>query len=196
LPNMGPGTPYSSLCKMLAHSPMLPGGRVPPSCRCMFVADRETDLDNVLQIPLVFTNVSKGQTANKEELLKGFKTEDLDTIILEILRKGEVQVGEKERASHNESALREIAQIVVDKTLNPETRKPYTRTIMEKAMADIHYSVHPTKNTKQQVGHRGGRDPPLRGTGQGNATASGLTSAQRPSPPPHPNLPRAHRPWR
>jgi hypothetical protein len=119
--------------------------------RAMATGYRETDLDNVLQIHLVFTNVSKGQTANKEEMLKCFKTEDLDTIILEILRKGEVQVGEKERANHNESALREIAQIVVDKTLNPETRKPYTRTIMEKAMADIHYSVHPTKNTKQQV---------------------------------------------
>ena len=84
--------------------------------------------------------------------MKCFGTAEPRAIVLEILRKGEVQVGEKERASHQESAIKEIAQIVADKTLNPETKKPYTRTIIEKAMVDIHYSVHPTKNAKQQVG--------------------------------------------
>src|SRR6187551_3521156 len=60
----------------------------------------ETDLDNVLQIPNVFLNVSKGQTAPTAELQKAFgKDATVDNIILEILQKGELQVGEKERTA-------------------------------------------------------------------------------------------------
>uniref|UniRef100_A0A8C7YBY6 SBDS ribosome maturation factor n=1 Tax=Oryzias sinensis TaxID=183150 RepID=A0A8C7YBY6_9TELE len=36
----------------------------------------EKDLDEVLQTPSVFMNVSKGQTAKKDDLLKAFGTED------------------------------------------------------------------------------------------------------------------------
>jgi ribosome maturation protein SDO1 len=46
--------------------------------------DRETDLDNVIQINNVFTNVSKGEVAPKDNLQKCFKTEDLDQIIKEV----------------------------------------------------------------------------------------------------------------
>ena len=61
----------------------------------------ETDLDNVLQIERVFTNVSKGKFASQSDLKKGFgdglKQKD---IILEILEKGELQVSDKERSVH------------------------------------------------------------------------------------------------
>src|ERR1700755_954100 len=57
----------------------------------------ETDLDNVLQIPTVFRNVSKVQTAPKEDLEKAFgKGKSVNDIVLEILNKGELQVGDKE----------------------------------------------------------------------------------------------------
>ena len=57
----------------------------------------EKDIDNVLQIHSVFINVSKGQLAPIEDLKQAFKTDDLNVIIERILRKGEIQVGEKER---------------------------------------------------------------------------------------------------
>lgn len=37
-----------------------------------------------MQIDNVFLNVSKGQAANKDDLLKCFKTEDRNAIILEV----------------------------------------------------------------------------------------------------------------
>ncbi|KAG9979109.1 hypothetical protein KCU78_g21973, partial [Aureobasidium melanogenum] len=49
----------------------------------------ETDLDNVLQIPNVFLNVSKGQAAPSADLQKAFGKVPLNDIILEILNKGE-----------------------------------------------------------------------------------------------------------
>ncbi|RHZ59326.1 hypothetical protein Glove_364g61 [Diversispora epigaea] len=111
----------------------------------------ETDLDEVLQINNVFLNVSKGQVAPKDLLTKAFKTEDLNPIIVEILKKGELQVSDKERTHQIDHTYREIAIIVADKCVNPETKRPYTVTMIEKAMSDLHISVNVNKSTKLQA---------------------------------------------
>ena len=69
----------------------------------------------------------------------------------QILAKGELQVSEKERNNQLESMFRDIATIVADKCVNPETKRPYPVGIIERAMKDIHYSVITTRSTKQQV---------------------------------------------
>lgn len=71
--------------------------------------------------------------------------------LFQILAKGELQVSDKERHSQLEQMFRDIATIVADKCVNPETKRPYTVILIERAMKDIHYSVKPGKSTKQQV---------------------------------------------
>lgn len=44
----------------------------------------DTNLDDVLQSYSIFTNVSKGQVAKKEELVKAFGTEDETKICIEV----------------------------------------------------------------------------------------------------------------
>ncbi|KAG0221848.1 hypothetical protein BGW42_007247 [Actinomortierella wolfii] len=111
----------------------------------------EKDLSEVMQIDNVFLNVSKGQAASKDDLLKCFKTDDLNAIIMEILKKGEMQVGEKERSNMLEGLYRDIATTVAEKCVNPETKRPYTVTMIEKAMADLHLSVNPSRSAKSQA---------------------------------------------
>ncbi|XP_065174933.1 ribosome maturation protein SBDS-like [Sycon ciliatum] len=111
----------------------------------------EKDIDEVLQTHTVFTNVSKGQVAKKEDLVKSFTTDNHTEICLKILEKGELQVSDKERQVQLESMFKDIATTVADKCINPETKKPYTVSLIIKAMKDIHYSVKTTKNTKQQA---------------------------------------------
>ncbi|CAO3693778.1 unnamed protein product [Rhizopus microsporus] len=111
----------------------------------------ETDLDEVLQIHNVFTNVSKGQLASKEDLKKCFKTEEVDKVIQEILKKGELQVAEKERSNQLETLWKDIANIVTDNCVNPQTKRPYTVTMIEKAMQDLHLSVNPKRSAKSQA---------------------------------------------
>ncbi|KAI8897285.1 SBDS protein C-terminal domain-containing protein [Globomyces pollinis-pini] len=111
----------------------------------------EKDLDNVIQIESVFINVSKGQLANNGDLEKAFKTSDVKKIILEILEKGELQVGEKERTQVFESLNRDIANTIAEKTINPETKRPYTATMIEKVLSDIHFNINPNRNAKQQA---------------------------------------------
>lgn len=71
--------------------------------------------------------------------------------MLQILSKGELQVSERERSTQLEQMFRDIATIVAEKCVNPETKRPYTVNLIERAMKDVHYSVKATKSTKQQV---------------------------------------------
>ncbi|CAG8589514.1 12788_t:CDS:2 [Dentiscutata erythropus] len=109
----------------------------------------ETDLDEVLQIKNVFSNVSKGQVAPQSDLQKAFKSEDLSKIVEEILKKGELQVSEKERSHQIDNIYREIATIVAEKCVNPQTKRPYTVTMIEKALREIHLSVNALDAIKQ-----------------------------------------------
>ncbi|KFG81823.1 UPF0023 family protein [Metarhizium anisopliae] len=103
----------------------------------------ETDLDNVLQIPNVFLNVSKGQTAPKEDLEKAFgKGKSTDDIVLEILKKGELQVGEKERATQLERVHNEVIGIVASKLVDPRTKRVYTSGMIEKALDMLSSQAH------------------------------------------------------
>jgi ribosome maturation protein SDO1 len=113
----------------------------------------EKDLDNVLQTDQIFLNVSKGQCASKEDLLKCFKTEDSKAIVLEILKKGELQVGEKERSQQLSNLNKDIAVIVAEKCINSETKRPYPVSTIEKVINDLHFSANPNKSAKQQVMH-------------------------------------------
>lgn len=118
-------------------------------------AGTESDLDEVLQISQVFTNVSKGALAPKADLQKAFGTNTTtDQILLEILTKGELQVGEKERSAKLEQLHNEVISIVASKCVDPNTNRIYPTTMIEKALQqakDEWSGVRDTKSAKAQA---------------------------------------------
>lgn len=120
----------------------------------------ETDLDNVLQIPSVFLNVSKGQTAPKEDLEKAFgKGKSTDDIVLEILKKGELQVGEKERAAQLERVHNEVIAIVSSKLVDPRTKRVYTSGMIEKALDMLSSQAHSNTDKDKSAAGSGAGTP-------------------------------------
>ncbi|KAJ8762928.1 hypothetical protein K2173_023057 [Erythroxylum novogranatense] len=111
----------------------------------------EKDLDEVLQSQTVYSNVSKGVLAKSKDLMLAFGTDDQSKICLEILEKGELQVAGKERESQLSSQFRDIATIVMQKTINPETQRPYTISMIERLMHEIHFAVDPHSSSKKQA---------------------------------------------
>ncbi|KAF2756889.1 Shwachman-Bodian-diamond syndrome protein [Pseudovirgaria hyperparasitica] len=97
----------------------------------------EKDIDNVLQIPNVFLSVSKGQVAPNEDLNKSFPKKTREEITLEILNKGELQVGEKERSAQLERVHNEVIDIVAGKLVDPRTKRVYTTGMIEKALDQL-----------------------------------------------------------
>jgi len=104
-----------------------------------------------MQISNVFVNVSKGEVAKHGDLQKAFGKMDTDSIIKEILKTGELQVGEKEREHDLTSLRKEIATLVAEKCVDPETQTHYPVGMIEKAMSEAGYSVKQGKNAKSQV---------------------------------------------
>jgi ribosome maturation protein SDO1 len=100
-----------------------------------FRSGTETDLDNVLQVPTIFLNVSKGAAAPNAELEKCFgKPYDKDKVIREILDKGEIQVGAGERREERERLEREVLDLVGERLVDPATKRVYTTGIIRKAL--------------------------------------------------------------
>lgn len=67
------------------------------------------------------------------------------------MEKGELQVAGKERESQLSSQFRDIATIVMEKTINTETQRPYTISMIERLMHEIHFAVDPNNSSKKQV---------------------------------------------
>ncbi|MFH4976108.1 hypothetical protein AB6A40_002817 [Gnathostoma spinigerum] len=111
----------------------------------------EKDIDEVLQTQTVFTNVSKGQVAKREELHAAFGTEDQLEICKMILEKGDLQVSEKERQVQSESSYKEVANLIANMCVNPETKRPYPVTVIERGLHDLHFSLKPNRSSKQQA---------------------------------------------
>lgn len=104
-----------------------------------------------MQTRSIFSNVSKGVFAKKKDLIKAFDTDDEDEILRLILLKGDVQVSEKERKADTERKFKDIASVIHQICINTETQRPFPVVVIEDAMRDLHYSVHPTRTAKQQA---------------------------------------------
>ncbi|KAK6939973.1 Ribosome maturation protein SDO1/SBDS, C-terminal domain [Dillenia turbinata] len=111
----------------------------------------EKDLYEVLQSQTVCSNVSKGIFAKSKYLTMAFGTDDQSKICLEILEKGELQVVGKEREVQLSSQFRDIATMVMQKTINPETQRPYIISMIERLMHEIHFAVDPNGSSKKQA---------------------------------------------
>ena len=112
----------------------------------------EKDMTEVMQSEFVFTNVSKGEFAKAKDMKIAFGTDDQSEVIKIILKRGELQVSEKERAQQQSTTFRDIATIVSQKSVNPRSSRPYTvTTIMEAMKEDLHFAIVPGRSAKQQA---------------------------------------------
>lgn len=62
-----------------------------------------------------------------------------------------MQVSEKERQVELGAYFRDVASIIVEKCVNPNTQRPYTVGLIERGLRDIHFAVDPARPAKQQV---------------------------------------------
>lgn len=81
---------------------------------------QEGNLNEVLQIDKVFSDVGKGEFAKNKDMQSAFGKLTEEEIIMEILNKGEFQVSDKERESQLENLKLDIANIIVKMAVNAQ----------------------------------------------------------------------------
>lgn len=111
----------------------------------------EKDLNEVIQTETIFDNVSKGIFANKKDLETAFGTSDQVEICRLILKKGDLQVSDKEREVHVEGLLRDIVQIVVERCIHPQSGRQLTAITIDNALKTIGFSVQSEQPAKKQA---------------------------------------------
>ena len=68
-----------------------------------------------------------------------------------ILKKGELQVGEKERGHVLDQLKTEISLQISSLCVNPSTNRPYPPSMIQKALEEIGFSVRADKSGKSQA---------------------------------------------
>ena len=111
----------------------------------------ETDLSEVLQTDRVYTNVSHGKFAKKQDLLKSFGTDNEEEVCKMVLEKGEIQISAAERQLTLDRLFKEVAAVVAEKCINTETSLPLTATYVERAMKELNFNLNPSRPAKQQA---------------------------------------------
>ena len=70
------------------------------------------------------------------------------------------QVSDKERDMELSALFKDVASIVAEKCVNPGTQRPYTTSMIERALRDLHFSVDTKRSAKQQALHVSLPHPP------------------------------------
>ncbi len=70
---------------------------------------------------------------------------------MQILQHGEMQLGDKEREQQLDVLTRDVLNIVAEKCILIETKKPVPLSYLEKVMREVHFAIVTTKSAKQQV---------------------------------------------
>lgn len=95
--------------------------------------------------------ISSGESEQMSAVRNSYNLCYLHLMLMQILDKGELQVAGKEREIQFASQFRDIATIVMQRTINPETQRPYTISMIERLMHETHFAVDPNSNSKKQV---------------------------------------------
>ena len=60
-------------------------------------------------------------------------------------------MSDKEREMELSSLFKDVASIISEKCINPSTQRPYTVSMIERALKEVHFSVDPKRSAKQQA---------------------------------------------
>jgi len=112
---------------------------------------KQVDPTQVLAIDEVFTDSSRGQRANAEQLKKYFNTEDHAKAALEVLKRGELQLTQEQRLRMTEEKRRQVVTIISKNYVDPKTHLPHPPVRVEQAMLEARVSIDPFKDANEQA---------------------------------------------
>jgi len=107
-------------------------------------------LDN-MAIDTIFKDSSKGIRASTESLMKMFNSTDIQSITMEIITKGEIQLTTEQRKEMMENKRKQIITTIVRNAINPKTKTPHPPQRIELALNEAKVNIDPFKSVDAQV---------------------------------------------
>jgi ribosome maturation protein SDO1 len=124
---------------------------VDPHAAGRLIEGKEVDVLSSLAIDAIFKDSKKGTHASQESLEKVFGTDDVETIVKEIILKGDIQLTTEQRHEMQEQKRKRIVDIIVKNAMDPQTKMPHPRQRIELAIEEAGVHIDPFKPVDDQV---------------------------------------------
>jgi len=124
---------------------------VDPHAAEKLIEGKDVDILSSLAIDTIFKDSKKGTHASQESLEKIFGTDDVETIVKEIILKGDIQLTTEQRHEMQEQKRKRIIDIIVKNAMDPKTKMPHPRQRIELAIEEAGIHVDPFKPVDEQV---------------------------------------------
>lgn len=111
----------------------------------------QSDYPQAMRVSSVGTDKMQCITISGVTVARTTRLPDLRTFTLGLEPGQSLQVSEKERQVELGALFKDVATVIVEKCINPETQRPYTVGLIERGLKDIHFAVDPKRSAKQQV---------------------------------------------
>ena len=124
---------------------------VDPHAAEKLIEGKDVDILSSLAIDTIFKDSKKGTHASQESLEKIFGTDDVETIVKEIILKGDIQLTTEQRHEMQEQKRKRIVDIIVKNAMDPKTKTPHPRQRIELAIEEAGIHIDPFKPVDEQV---------------------------------------------
>lgn len=107
--------------------------------------------DELLVGEFVYKDVRKGLKASPEALMKVFGTTDVRKVVIEVVKRGDIQLTAEQRRRLIEQKRRQIISFISKNAVDPRTGLPIPPSRIETAMKEARVGVDPFKSVEAQA---------------------------------------------
>lgn len=115
------------------------------------IKEGNLDLANDVALDEIYKDAKKGEKAGEDSLKEVFKTTDISQIIIEIVRKGQIQLTTEQRHQMTERKRKQIIETIARESINPQTNAPHPPARISQAIDDAKLHIDPFKGVGEQV---------------------------------------------
>lgn len=117
------------------------------------IKEGKLDLEKDIASETVFKDARKGERAGEDSIREVFKTDKLEEIVFEIVKKGQIQLTTEQRHRMQENKRKAIINIIAKEGFNPQTNAPNPPSRIEAAMEEAKVHIDPFKPINEQLNY-------------------------------------------
>lgn len=122
-----------------------------PDMALKYRAGDISDIESVVAVDNVFKDAKAGDRASEDSIKKVFQTSDINEVISQVLKKGELHLTTEQKKTMLEERKRQIVTLIARNAVNPQTGAPHPPARIEDALDEVRFMVTISKSAKEQV---------------------------------------------
>lgn len=112
---------------------------------------KSVSISDLAALDEVFKDAKKGESQSATAVQKVFGTTDFEKVVKQIIARGEVQLTTDQRRRILEEKRKELVNLIVRNTMNPQTKTPHPAARIETALQEVKFAVDIFKSTEEQL---------------------------------------------